>query len=235
MMVSQARGHPRAEEICGSLQKQNHTMKSILSILTVLMLSLLPSNAQNQHEMNQQAAEDSEKADAELNKVYKKVVASSQDEEAVKLLKAAQKAWIAFRDAEAKFAEDEARGGSMAPLLYYSALARLTRERTKQLTQNLGEEEPEIAIVLPEGGKSAKAACEAFFKAYKAHNRSAATAVAVERALAKVNWDPAAGKDAKLSFSGDNIIIYEGGHMELKTQKTALGAWFVVDIDSVAD
>ena len=164
MMVSQARGHSGSEEICGSLQKQNHTMKSILSILAVLLLSLVPSNAQNQHEMNQQAAEDSEKADAELNKVYKKVVASSQDEEAVKLLKAAQKAWIAFRDAEAKFAEDEARGGSMAPLLYYSALARLTRERTKQLTQNLGEEEPEIAIVLPEGGKSAKAACEAFFR-----------------------------------------------------------------------
>lgn len=185
--------------------------------------------------MNQQAAAEAEKADAELNKVYKKVVASATDEEAVKLLKTAQKAWIAFRDAEAKFAEDEARGGSMSPLLYYAALERLTRERTKQLAQNLGEEEPEIPLVLPEGGKSAKAACEAFFKAYKAHDRSAASAVAVERALAKVNWDPAADKDSKLSFSGDNIIIYEGGHMELKTQKTALGAWFVVDIDSIAD
>ena len=200
-----------------------------------MLLSLLPGHAQSQSEMNQQAAAEAEKADAELNKVYKKVVASATDEEAVKLLKTAQKAWIAFRDAEAKFAEDEARGGSMSPLLYYAALERLTRERTKQLAQNLGEEEPEIPLVLPEGGKSAKAACEAFFKAYKAHDRSAASAVAVERALAKVNWDPAADKDSKLSFSGDNIIIYEGGHMELKTQKTALGAWFVVDIDSIAD
>ena len=210
-------------------------MKPILSILALLMLSLLTSHAQNQHEMNQQAAADSEKADAELNKVYKKVLAAEMDEEAVKLLKAAQKAWIAFRDAEAKHAEDEARGGSMAPLLYYSALARVTRDRTKQLAAQMTDEEPEIPIVLPEGGKTAKAACEAFFKAYKTHNRSAASAVAVERALAKTNWDPAAGADAKLTFSGDNIIIYEGGHMELKTKKTALGAWFVVDIESVAD
>ncbi len=210
-------------------------MKPILSILTLLLLSLLPSHAQNQHEMNQQAAADSEKADVELNKVYKQVLAAEMDEEAVKLLKAAQKAWIAFRDAEAKHAEDEARGGSMAPLLYYSALARVTRDRTKQLAAQMTDEEVEIPIVLPEGGKTAKAACQAFFKAYQAHNRSAATVVAVERALAKTNWDPVAGKDAKLSFSGDNIIIYEGGHMELKTQKTALGAWFVVDIESVAD
>jgi uncharacterized protein YecT (DUF1311 family) len=210
-------------------------MKPILLLLTAFVLSLNPAPAQNQHEMNRAAAEDSEKADVELNKVYKKVLAAEMDEEAVKLLKAAQKAWIAFRDAEAKHAEDEARGGSMAPLLYYSSLARVTRERTKQLAQQLTDEEVEIPIVLPEGGKTAKAACEAFFKAYKAHNRSAASVVAVERALAKTNWDPAVGKDAQLSFTGDNIIIYEGGHMELKTQKTALGAWFVVDIDSVAD
>jgi uncharacterized protein YecT (DUF1311 family) len=210
-------------------------MKPILLLLTVFLLSLNASQAQNQHEMNQAAAAESEKADAELNKIYKKVLAAEMDEEGVKLLKSAQKAWIAFRDAEAKHAEDEARGGSMAPLLYYSALARVTKDRTKQLEQQLVDEEVEIPIVLPEGGTSAKAACEAFFKAYKAHNRSAATVVAVERALAKTNWDPTAAKDAKLSFSGDNIIIYEGGHMELKTQKTALGAWFVVDIDSVAD
>jgi uncharacterized protein YecT (DUF1311 family) len=210
-------------------------MKPVLLLLTVILLSLLPCQAQNQHEMNQAAAVDSEHADVELNKVYKKVMAAEMDEEAVKLLKAAQKAWITFRDAEAKHAEDVARGGSMAPLLYYSALARLTRERTRQLAEQLTDEAVEIPIVLPEGGKSAKAACEAFFKAYKTHNRSAANAVAVERALAKTNWDTVAGKDAKLSFSGDNIIIYEGGHMELKTQKTALGAWFVVDIDSVAD
>ena len=89
--------------------------------------------AQSQHEMNRQAEADFEKADAELNRVYKKTL-SDLDAEGQKKLKAAQRAWIAFRDAEAEFdADSEARGGSMYTMIYYSSLARLTRDRIKQL------------------------------------------------------------------------------------------------------
>jgi uncharacterized protein YecT (DUF1311 family) len=89
--------------------------------------------AQSQHEMNRQAETDFEKADTELNRVYKKAL-SDLDAEGQKKLKAAQRAWIVFRDAQAEFdADSEARGGSMYAMIYYSGLARLTRDRIKQL------------------------------------------------------------------------------------------------------
>ena len=92
--------------------------------------------AQSQHEMNQEAAEDFEKADTALNAVYKKFI-KTLDEEGEKKLIAAQRAWIAFRDAQATFEADEARGGSMAPLLLHSTKRELTEERTKVLQKLL--------------------------------------------------------------------------------------------------
>jgi uncharacterized protein YecT (DUF1311 family) len=94
---------------------------------------------QTQAEMNQQAAADFEKADAQLNKVYKQVQAGL-DAEGLAKLKAAQRAWIAFRDAEADFEADaEARGGTMAPCIYNGVRQQLTETRTadlKALLQN---------------------------------------------------------------------------------------------------
>ena len=91
--------------------------------------------------MNQEAARDAAAADKDLNAVYKKVMAAQQDDEGKALLKAAQLAWLAYRDAEAKFSADEMRGGSAAPLLYSGAVTRLTKERIKVLKMHLGEED----------------------------------------------------------------------------------------------
>ncbi|PYI62415.1 MAG: hypothetical protein DMF07_13640 [Verrucomicrobia bacterium] len=41
-------------------------------------------------------------------------------------LKESQRAWLAFRDAEAAFAADQLRGGSMAPTIRYETMAELT-------------------------------------------------------------------------------------------------------------
>ncbi|MEA3187403.1 MAG: hypothetical protein QOD99_1233 [Chthoniobacter sp.] len=91
------------------------------------------SLAQSQHEMNRQAEADFQKADAELNKVYHKIMAEL-DSEAQTKMKAAQRAWIVFRDAQAEYEADaDARGGSMYPQLYYGECADLTRRRIKQL------------------------------------------------------------------------------------------------------
>jgi len=90
--------------------------------------------AQDQHTMNRQAEANFEKADAELNKTYRRFLADLKDPEAQAKLKAAQRAWIAFRDAQAEFeADQDARGGSMYPMLFYANCADLTRERIKQL------------------------------------------------------------------------------------------------------
>ena len=86
--------------------------------------------------MNRQAEADAAAADKELNIVYKKVIAGL-DSEGQALLKTSQRAWLAYRDAEAKFEGDEMRGGSAEPLLYSGALTSLTKERTRRLRQSL--------------------------------------------------------------------------------------------------
>lgn len=89
-----------------------------------------------QQEMNEKAGEEAEAADRKLNAVYKKLMAAL-DDEGKALLKAAQRAWLNYRDAETKFAEDEMRGGSAAPLLHFGTMARLTESRTRDLQESL--------------------------------------------------------------------------------------------------
>jgi len=95
-----------------------------------------------QGEMNICASRDYETADAELNTQYqsvRKVLAerdSSAGEDgagAVKALLAAQRAWIAYRDANCEAVGFQARGGSMEPLLVSSCLADMSRKRTEEL------------------------------------------------------------------------------------------------------
>ncbi len=103
------------------------------------------ANAMAQQEMNMCAYQDFEKADAELNAVWRKAKASademdSQQEEesmkgAAKALLAAQRGWIAYRDGACELAGWEAHGGSMEPMLVSGCLAEMTRARTKELQE----------------------------------------------------------------------------------------------------
>ena len=111
-------------------------MKTLLALL-LLTLCATPALAQNQFEMNRQAEASFAKADAELNRVYAKVIATLDDESKPEL-KAAQRAWVAFRDAQATFEmNQEARGGSMAPMIYAGVRATLTKARIAQLKELL--------------------------------------------------------------------------------------------------
>jgi uncharacterized protein YecT (DUF1311 family) len=103
------------------------------------------TDPQAQLEMNLCAARDFEEADAELNRLWREVIASARarDREIDRshdrqptheaTLRNAQRAWITFRDAHCQHESFEARGGSMQPLLYEGCRASLTRERIKQL------------------------------------------------------------------------------------------------------
>ncbi len=104
--------------------------------LAVCLLALTETHAQSQHEMNQQAFAEYEKADAELNKVYAKVLAKL-DEEGKGKLKAAQRAWVAFRDAQAEMDADLMRGGSLSTLLRAGSLTGTTKTRVKDLREFL--------------------------------------------------------------------------------------------------
>ena len=66
--------------------------------------------------MNRQAAKDFEKVGAELNSAYAALMAKLPDAESKQKLKESQRAWLAFRNAEAAFQADGERGGSVAPL-----------------------------------------------------------------------------------------------------------------------
>lgn len=99
----------------------------------------------NQMELNQCAWDDYQKADKKLNDTWKKLMAKFKtDKTATAKLKAAQKAWIAFRDAEveAMFAcepNEVPCWGSMEPMLRNGELQSMTEERTKRLQHYIDE------------------------------------------------------------------------------------------------
>lgn len=102
-------------------------------------------NAMAQQEMNFCALQDFEKADKELNDIWKEARAAARalDEEepdetlrgAERELVAAQRGWIAYRDGSCNLAGWEAHGGSMEPMLISGCLAELTRKRTTELRE----------------------------------------------------------------------------------------------------
>lgn len=128
-----------------------------------LFLSLVVCSAQaadsgcnpegTQPEMNQCARDDFEQADQVLNQVWRQLLAKEKGKATyIKKLRVAQRAWIAFRDAEveAMFTCEEANPrfcwGSMYPLLYHIEMQELTEARTQRLQQYLGQgQNPAVA------------------------------------------------------------------------------------------
>lgn len=74
------------------------------------------------------------RADTELNKVYQELL-DSRSAEGRKKLRAAQRAWIVFRNAEAEFERQDWQGGSGQAAAVNSVLATLTRDRVRQLKE----------------------------------------------------------------------------------------------------
>jgi uncharacterized protein YecT (DUF1311 family) len=112
---------------------KQYVIRLALLIAALVALPTSHAKAQSQAEMNRQAAEDFHKADAELNSTYAALMTKLPDAESKRKLKESQRAWIAFRDAEAAFAADQFRGGSAAPVLRWTSMTKTTEERIKQL------------------------------------------------------------------------------------------------------
>lgn len=96
------------------------------------------AGAGNQFELNQCAARARDKADAELNKVYRELMKGAEGAERVKL-RSAQLAWIKFRDTQCDYESVGNKGGSIYPMVYSFCLARVTTARTKHLQEILQE------------------------------------------------------------------------------------------------
>ena len=115
--------------------------KSFLKPYPALLLLLATTDVQNeqdctapvtQTDMNICAFQDYQRADAKLNAAYKKRVASLEKAQ-LERLRTAQRAWIAFRDAQCRYEAGVYEGGSMAPMVHSSCLTQLTEARTKDL------------------------------------------------------------------------------------------------------
>jgi len=96
------------------------------AVILSLCISVMHVQAQTQATMNAQARAEFERADSERNKTYEALLTKLSDTESKQKLKESQRAWLAFRDAEAAFAADQLRGGSMAPTIRYETMAELT-------------------------------------------------------------------------------------------------------------
>lgn len=135
------------------------TIKKLLILLLIVALATPAygakkktcyETAQSQFELNECAASDLKKADDELNRVYKEILKRhAGDQVFVKRLKAAQRAWISFRDAELEAifpaADKRLEYGSAFPMCYFNWQKELTVQRTQQLRRwQVGVDEGEI-------------------------------------------------------------------------------------------
>ena len=107
-------------------------------------------NDQTQTGMNICAASDYAASDAKLNSAYGEIMKRLSDNaDARKLLQDSQRAWIAFRDAECKFASSGAEGGSIYPMVYSGCQQGITDARVAQLGAYLKCDEGDAGCPVP--------------------------------------------------------------------------------------
>ena len=109
------------------------------------------ANAADQATLNACADASLKKADAELNALYRQITGRLDPEGRAHLV-AAQRAWIAFRDAECKFAASAVEGGSAYPMVHADCLASLTEARIADFKAYLACGEGDLSCPVPPGG-----------------------------------------------------------------------------------
>ena len=126
-----------------------------LSLLALSFVPLAPARAQEcadqtQMGLDQCASAAYKKTDAKLNAVYRQIVARlAGDADTKARLVTAQKAWIAFRDAECKFRAGNAEGGSIYPMLVIQCRDALEQKRIEELSAQLECEEGDLSCPVP--------------------------------------------------------------------------------------
>lgn len=118
---------------------------ALLTILAAGSASALDcKNATTQADLNQCAGQRLGAADRRLNRVYQ-AYADRLSAPSRAGLKRAQRAWIAFRDAECGFRAGAVEGGSIQPMVAAQCRTGLTEARAKAL---------ESLVACPEGDVS---------------------------------------------------------------------------------
>lgn len=128
-------------------------MKRILLTCAALLLSGQAladdcANANTQTEMNACAAAQYKTADKELNETYQNALKRAAPPQR-ELLKKAQTAWIAVRDADCALISSGTEGGSAQAMFASQCLADKTAEREAFLASLLQCEEGDMSCPLP--------------------------------------------------------------------------------------
>lgn len=134
--------------------------------------------ARTQMDMNQCAGAELQQVDSVLNAVYAQVIAGL-DSAMVPLVRQAQRAWIASRDAECDLENEAYRGGSIQPMLHAMCVSQQTRERTAYLRRLM----PDRAAAHGEARSAILVATETLFQAMEEKDTAALRTLIHPRAL----------------------------------------------------
>ncbi len=132
-----------------AISKNNLVMTALICVTAGISMPVAAQEPnckepQTQADMTICAGKDYEKADKELNVAYQKLrkllierdkAADADGKGATDALVTAQRAWVAFRDANCAVPGFQARGGSMEPMLISSCLAETSGKRAEELRQ----------------------------------------------------------------------------------------------------
>jgi len=108
------------------------------------------ADATTQAELNTCSAQQVQTADEKLNQTYQAAVKRAPAPQRV-LLKKAQQAWIALRDADCAFIGSGTESGSVQPMIVNQCLAEKTVEREAFLATLMQCEEGDLSCPLPSG------------------------------------------------------------------------------------
>jgi len=118
-------------------------MRTILVPLAALMLTVTASASDD-------LSEELRKADQALNHTFREIENRLSDDAGAKArLVSAQRAWIAFRDAECTFQSSGDDGGTAAPMAIAACRTALTTDRTEQLKAYLNCAEGDLTCPVP--------------------------------------------------------------------------------------
>mgnify|MGYP001079305217 FL=1 len=130
-----------------------------IAMATMMLLALTGSaamanesctNASDQATMNACADKAFKTSDAELNKLYKEIRGRLRDDaDTAKLLVSAQKAWIAYRDAECVFTSAASADGSIHSMIVSQCREGITRKRIVDFKSYLSCEEGDMSCPVP--------------------------------------------------------------------------------------
>jgi len=128
-------------------------MKRLMIVAGALLMSSIAqadecANASTQTEMNTCTAQQYQAADKTLNQTYQAAIKRAEAPQR-ELLKKAQQAWIALRDADCAFIGSGTEGGSIQPMIVNQCLADKTNEREAYLATLMQCEEGDLSCPLP--------------------------------------------------------------------------------------